>query len=155
MTAGSALGVNGGAAAQRVAPERAVAAFGLTPVARIAGAATAGVAPRIIGIGPLAATRRPLGRAGLGMADGDVAAFDAAFVAQALAVTRGLGLPDDAQHVNPGSGAIAPGHPPGMSGARLALTAALELCDSGARRALGTNCAGVGQAIALSREAAA
>ena len=154
VTAGNSSGVNDGAAAVLVASERAVAAYGLSPLARIGAAAGAGVEPRVMGIGPVPATRRLLDRTGLTVADLDLVELNEAFAAQALAVLRGLGLPDDAEHVNPHGGAIALGHPLGASGARLALTAALELGDRGARRALVTMCVGVGQGISLLLEAA-
>jgi acetyl-CoA C-acetyltransferase/acetyl-CoA acyltransferase len=149
VTAGNCSGVNDGAAALLVASEAAVAAYGLSPLARIDGAATAGVTPRLMGLGPVPATRRLLDRTGLAVSDLGVVELNEAFAAQALAVLRQLGLPDDAEHVNPNGGAIALGHPLGMSGARLALTAALELDRRGARRALATMCIGVGQGIAL------
>jgi 3-oxoadipyl-CoA thiolase len=149
VTAGNASGLNDGAAALLVASESAVARYGLTPLARVDGATTAGVPPRIMGIGPVPATRRLLARAGLTVADLDVVELNEAFAAQALAVLRELGLPDDAEHVNPNGGAIALGHPLGMSGARLALTAALELDRTAGSRALATMCIGVGQGIAL------
>jgi acetyl-CoA acetyltransferase len=126
-----------------------VARHGLSPLARIVGSATAGVASRIMGIGPAPATRKLLARKSLAIGDVDVVELNEAFAAQALAVLRMLGLPDDAEHVNPNGGAIALGHPLGMSGARLALTAALELHERRARRALCTMCIGVGQGIAL------
>jgi 3-oxoadipyl-CoA thiolase len=149
VTAGNASGVNDGAAAVVVASARAVEKFGLEPIARIDAMATAGVAPRIMGIGPVASTRKLLERTGVRMADIDVVEFNEAFAAQALACLRELGLADDSGHVNPNGGAIALGHPLGMSGARLALTAALELRERGARRALATMCIGVGQGISL------
>ncbi len=149
VTAGNAAGINDGAAALLVASERAVQRYGLTPLARVTGSATAGVAPRVMGLGPVPATRRLLDRAGLAMTDVDVVELNEAFAAQALAVLRDLGLPDDAEHVNPNGGAIALGHPLGMSGARLALTAARELDHRDARRAVATMCIGVGQGIAL------
>ena len=152
VTAGNASGVNDGAAAVIVASGAAVERYGLTPLARIAGMATAGVPPRIMGIGPAPATRKLLERLGLSLGDVDLIELNEAFAAQALAVTRDLGLPDDADHVNPNGGAIALGHPLGMSGARLALTAGIELQDRGARRALCTMCIGVGQGIALMLE---
>jgi 3-oxoadipyl-CoA thiolase len=152
VTAGNASGVNDGAAALIVASEAAVVRFGLEPRARVLGAATAGVAPRIMGIGPVPATQKLLARLGIGIGDFDVIELNEAFAAQALAVTHALGLPDDAAHVNPNGGAIALGHPLGMSGARLALTAALELQRGGGRRALCTMCIGVGQGIALAME---
>jgi acetyl-CoA acyltransferase len=154
VTAGNASGVNDGAAALLIASEAAVRRHGLTPFARIAGAATAGVAARVMGIGPAPATQKLLARLGLTIAEIDVIELNEAFAAQALAVLRMLGLPDDAEHVNPNGGAIALGHPLGMSGARLALSAALELQDRKARRALCTMCIGVGQGIALVLERA-
>ncbi len=153
VTAGNASGVNDGAAALLVASETACRTHGLTPLARVAGAAVAGVAPRIMGIGPAPATEKLLARLGLGIGDFDVIELNEAFASQALAVLRRLGLPDDAEQVNPNGGAIALGHPLGMSGARLAGTAALELRARGARRALATMCIGVGQGIALALEA--
>ena len=149
VTAGNASGVNDGAAAMLVASAAAVAQHGLTPLARIAGAAVAGVAPRVMGIGPVPATRKLLARTGTALADLDVIELNEAFAAQALAVTRALGLPDDAEHVNPNGGAIALGHPLGMSGARLAGTAARELGRRGGKKALVTLCIGVGQGIAV------
>ncbi len=151
VTAGNASGVNDGAAALIVASPEAAERHGLTPMARLTGAATAGVAPRIMGFGPAPATDKLLARLGLGIADMDVIELNEAFAAQALAVTRHLGLPDDASHVNPNGGAIALGHPLGMSGARLALTAAHSLAEGG-RYALCTMCIGVGQGIALVME---
>ena len=152
VTAGNASGVNDGAAALLVASRRAVEIHGLTPMARILGMATAGAPPRIMGIGPAPATRKLMERLGLAIGDFGVIELNEAFAAQALACTRELGLPDDAEHVNPNGGAIAIGHPLGMSGARLALTAALEMNDRKARRALATMCIGVGQGIALALE---
>ncbi len=149
VTAGNSSGVNDGAAAVLLASERALEEYGLTPLARVASAAAAGVAPRLMGIGPVPATQRLLDRVGLKIGDIDVVELNEAFAAQALAVLRELGLPDDAEHVNPNGGAIALGHPLGMSGARLALTAALELADRGARHAVATMCIGVGQGIAV------
>ncbi len=154
ITAGNASGVNDGAAALLIASEKAIERHGLQPLARITGMATAGVAPRIMGIGPAPATQKLLDRLGLSIGDVDVIELNEAFAAQALAVLRMLGLPDDAEHVNPNGGAIALGHPLGMSGARLALTAALELRERGLKRALCTMCIGVGQGIALMLEAA-
>jgi acetyl-CoA acyltransferase len=154
VTAGNASGVNDGAAALLIASERAVERHGLSPLARVTGAATAGVPARVMGIGPAPATEKLLGRLGLAMGDIDVIELNEAFAAQALAVLRMLGLPDDAAHVNPNGGAIAIGHPLGMSGARLALTAALELQERDVRRALCTMCIGVGQGIALTLEKA-
>ena len=149
VTAGNASGVNDGAAAVLVASEAAVERYGLTPVARIVGGAAAGVPPRTMGIGPVPATTKLLERHGLQIGDLDVIELNEAFAAQSLAVLRGLGLPDDAEHVNPNGGAIALGHPLGASGARIALTAALEMSDRGGRRALATMCVGVGQGISL------
>ncbi|MBN7787190.1 3-oxoadipyl-CoA thiolase [Ponticoccus gilvus] len=151
VTAGNASGVNDGACALIVASPEAAEKHGLTPMARLIGAATAGVAPRIMGFGPAPATDKLLARLGLGIADMDVIELNEAFAAQALAVTRHLGLRDDASHVNPNGGAIALGHPLGMSGARLALTAAHSLAEGG-RYALCTMCIGVGQGIALVME---
>jgi 3-oxoadipyl-CoA thiolase len=149
VTAGNAAGVNDGAAALLIASEAAARRHGLEPRARIVGAATAGVAPRVMGMGPVPATRKLLARLGLELGQVDVVELNEAFAAQALAVLRQLGLPDDAGHVNPNGGAIALGHPLGMSGARLAATATCELRRRGARRALCTMCIGVGQGIAL------
>ena len=149
VTAGNASGVNDGSCAILVASEAAVAMHGLTPRARIVGAATAGVPPRIMGIGPGPATQKLLARIGLKIGDLDVIELNEAFAAQALAVTRMLGLPDDAAHVNPNGGAIALGHPLGASGARLATTALCQLERTGGRYALATMCIGVGQGIAL------
>jgi 3-oxoadipyl-CoA thiolase len=154
VTAGNSSGLNDGASAVLVASEEAVRRYDLEPLARIGFGAVAGVAPEVMGVGPVPATRKVLARAGLGLADLDVIELNEAFAAQALAVTRSLALPDDAEHVNPNGGAIALGHPLGASGARLALTAALELHDRGARRALATMCIGVGQGIAVLFEAA-
>ncbi|MGQ4596387.1 3-oxoadipyl-CoA thiolase [Nocardia sp. R6R-6] len=153
ITAGNSSGVNDGAAAVLIASERAVAAYGLTPLARVTSAAHAGVPPRVMGIGPVPATRKLLGRAKLSIGDIDLIELNEAFAAQALAVLRGLGLPDDAAHVNPNGGAIALGHPLGASGARLALTAAMELADQKVRRAVATMCIGVGQGVAVLLEA--
>ncbi|HWT13005.1 MAG TPA: 3-oxoadipyl-CoA thiolase [Allosphingosinicella sp.] len=149
VTAGNASGVNDGAAAMIVATEEAAKRNGLTPRARVVGAAVAGVPPRIMGIGPAPASEKLLGRLGLKIADMDVIELNEAFAAQGLAVMRQLGLPDDSAQVNPNGGAIALGHPLGMSGARLALTATEELQRSGGRYALCTMCIGVGQGIAL------
>ena len=149
VTAGNASGVNDGAAALLIASEAAANANGLTPIARIVGMASAGVAPRVMGIGPVPATRKVLARAGLNIAQMDVIELNEAFAAQGLASLRELGLPDDAAHVNPNGGAIALGHPLGMSGARLALTAAYQLRRTGGRYALCTMCVGVGQGAAL------
>ncbi len=152
VTAGNASGVNDGAAALIIASPEAAKKHGLSPVARILGAATAGVAPRIMGFGPAPASRKLLGQLGLSISDMDVIELNEAFAAQALAVTRDLGLPDDAPHVNPNGGAIALGHPLGMSGARLALTAGHSLQQTQSRYALCTMCIGVGQGIALVME---
>ena len=149
VTAGNASGVNDGAAALIVASEQAAARHGLTPRARVVAMATAGVPPRVMGIGPAPATQKLLARTGLRLADIDVIELNEAFAAQALAVTRQLGLPDDAEHVNPHGGAIALGHPLGMSGARLAMTAAHALEARGQKRAIATMCIGVGQGIAM------
>jgi acetyl-CoA acyltransferase len=154
VTAGNASGVNDGAAALIVASEKAAATHGLTPIARVVAGATAGVPPRIMGIGPAPATEKVLARTGLKMNDIELMEINEAFASQALAVLRRLGLPDDAAHVNPNGGAIALGHPLGMSGARIVGTAALELKERGARRALATMCIGVGQGITTLLEAA-
>ena len=153
VTAGNASGVNDGAAALLLASERAVRRFGLVPLAVVSGAATAGVAPRVMGLGPIPATRKLLNQAGLSIGDIDVIELNEAFAAQALAVVRDFGLADDAEHVNPNGGAIALGHPLGMSGARLVLTAARELRRRDAKRAVVTMCTGVGQGISLLLEA--
>ncbi len=153
VTAGNSSGVNDGAAAMLVASERAVKQYGLTPLARITSMVATGVPPRVMGIGPEPATRALLDRAGIEIGDVDVVELNEAFAAQALAVLRALGLPDDAEHVNPHGGAIALGHPLGMSGARLALSTALELADRGGQRAVVTMCIGVGQGIAVLLEA--
>jgi 3-oxoadipyl-CoA thiolase len=152
VTAGNASGVNDGAAALIVASEAAAARHGLTPLARVLGGATAGVPPRIMGLGPAPATKALCARLKLTPRDFDVVELNEAFASQAVAVLRDLGLPDDAPHVNPNGGAIALGHPLGMSGARLAGTAALELALTGKRRALATMCIGVGQGIAMALE---
>jgi 3-oxoadipyl-CoA thiolase len=149
VTAGNASGVNDGAAALIVANEGAAKANGLTPRARVVGAATAGVPPRVMGIGPVPATRKVLEITGLTMDDMDVIELNEAFAAQSLAVTRELGLADDDPRVNPNGGAIALGHPLGCSGARLATTALNELERRQGRYALCTMCIGVGQGIAL------
>ncbi|MFG1672674.1 3-oxoadipyl-CoA thiolase [Micromonospora sp. NPDC049282] len=154
VTAGNSSGVNDGAVALLVASAAAVDRYGLTPLARVRGAAAAGVPPRIMGIGPVPATRKLLDRHDLALADVDVVELNEAFAAQSVAVLRELGLPEDAEHVNPNGGAIALGHPLGASGARLALTAALELRRRGGRRALATMCVGVGQGISLLLESA-
>ncbi len=153
VTAGNASGVNDAAAALLVASERALERYGLSPLARVVGTATAGVEPRTMGMGPVPASTKLLSRLGVDVRDMDVIELNEAFAAQSLAVLRELGLPDDAEHVNPNGGAIALGHPLGMSGARLALTAAIELADRRARRALVTLCIGVGQGMATMLEA--
>ncbi|HIX62029.1 MAG TPA: 3-oxoadipyl-CoA thiolase [Candidatus Halomonas stercoripullorum] len=148
ITAGNASGVNDGAAAMLVASQAAVEKHGLIPMAKVLGMATAGVEPRIMGYGPVPAVRKLLERTGVSLDEIDVFEFNEAFAAQALACTRDLGLADDDPRVNPNGGAIALGHPLGMSGARLLLTAAHELQKSGKRYALCTMCVGVGQGIA-------
>jgi 3-oxoadipyl-CoA thiolase len=152
VTAGNASGVNDGAAALILASGKAVEAHGLKPIARVLGFATAGVAPRVMGVGPIPAVRKLCERLGLQPQDFDVIELNEAFASQALACLRGLGLPDDGEHVNPNGGAIALGHPLGMSGARLAGAAALELERRGGRRALASMCVGVGQGVALALE---
>ncbi len=149
VTAGNASGVNDGAAITLLASEAAVAKYGLQPIARIVGSSSAGVPPRIMGIGPVPAVRKVLARNGLTVADLDIVELNEAFAAQALAVLRDLGLPDDAEHVNPNGGAIALGHPLGASGARLVLTAAIELQRRSSQRAIATMCVGVGQGVAV------
>ncbi|SYZ51405.1 3-oxoadipyl-CoA thiolase [Xanthomonas arboricola pv. juglandis] len=152
VTAGNASGINDGAAAMIVASEAAVERFGLVPRARILGMAAAGVEPRVMGVGPVPATRKLLQRLGLGIGDFDAIELNEAFASQSLAVLRALGLPDDAAHVNANGGAIALGHPLGMSGARLALTLVHQLEKSGGRRGLATLCIGVGMGLALAVE---
>ena len=154
VTAGNASGINDGAAALLLASPQAASKHGLEPIARIVGGATAGVEPRVMGIGPVPASRKLCEKAGLSLADFDVIEFNEAFASQCLAVVRELGLRDDDKRVNPNGGAIALGHPLGMSGARIAGSAAVELRESGARRALASMCVGVGQGIALALEAA-
>lgn len=149
VTAGNASGVNDGAAALLVAGEDAVKKFGLTPKARIVGSATVGVEPAIMGIGPAPAAKKVLEQTGLAITDMDVIELNEAFASQALAVLRELGLPDDAEHVNPNGGAIALGHPLGMSGARIAMAAVNELHRRQGRYALCCMCIGVGQGIAM------
>jgi len=149
VTAGNASGINDGAVALLIASDRAVGKYGLSPIARLRGVATAGVPPRIMGIGPAPATQKLLERHQLKITDINVIELNEAFAAQALAVTRQLGLPDDAAHVNPNGGAIALGHPLGASGARIVLTAARQLKASGGRHAVAAMCIGVGQGIAL------
>jgi 3-oxoadipyl-CoA thiolase len=153
VTAGNASGVNDGAAALIVASEAAVKKYGLTPLARIVGGATAGVPPRVMGIGPLPASEKLIGRLGISANDFDLVELNEAFASQGIAVLRGLGIAEDAEHVNPNGGAIALGHPLGMSGARIAGTAALEMSLKGHKRALVTMCIGVGQGIAAALEA--
>jgi 3-oxoadipyl-CoA thiolase len=148
ITAGNASGINDGAVALLLATERAAAAHGLTPLARVVASAVAGVPPRIMGMGPVPATRKVLAAAGLSLSDMDVIELNEAFAAQALAVTRELGLPDAAPHVNPNGGAIALGHPLGASGGRLVLAAVNQLRRTSGRYALCTMCIGVGQGIA-------
>jgi 3-oxoadipyl-CoA thiolase len=153
VTAGNAAGINDGAAALLIASEEAVNRYGLKPCARIVGYAAAGVAPRIMGIGPVPAIKQLMARTGLSMSDFELVELNEAFAAQALAVMRQLGLVDDAPHVNPNGGAIALGHPLGASGARLCLTATRSLKERGAKRALITMCVGVGQGAAMALEA--
>jgi acetyl-CoA acyltransferase len=152
VTAGNASGVNDGAAALIIASEAAAKRYGLTPIARILGGATAGVPPRIMGFGPAPATKKLCARLGLSAADFDVIELNEAFASQGLATLRDIGIADDAEHVNPNGGAIALGHPLGMSGARIAGSAALELSLTGKRLALATMCIGVGQGIAIAIE---
>jgi 3-oxoadipyl-CoA thiolase len=152
VTAGNASGVNDGAAAMLIASETALKEQGLRPRARVLGMATAGVAPRVMGIGPVPATEKLLARLHLKISDFDTIELNEAFAAQALAVLRGLGLADDDARVNPNGGAIALGHPLGMSGARLVLTAVHELEKIGGKRALCTLCVGVGQGVSLALE---
>lgn len=152
VTAGNSSGVNDGAAALIIASAKAAKAHGLTPIARIMGGAVAGVAPRIMGIGPAPASQKLMSRLGLTQADFDVIELNEAFAAQGLATLRQLGIADDDPRVNPNGGAIALGHPLGMSGARITGTAALELRLKGGRRALATMCIGVGQGIAIALE---
>ena len=154
VTAGNSSGVNDGAAALLLASEAGAARAGLVPLARVIGFATAGVAPRVMGFGPAPAVQKLLAQTRLGIADFDVIELNEAFAAQGLAVLRALGLPDDGEHINPNGGAIAYGHPLGMSGVRLALTALRQLQRTGGRRALCTMCIGVGQGIALAIERA-
>ena len=152
VTAGNASGVNDGAAALILASAEAVKAHGLTPRARVLGMASAGVAPRVMGIGPVPAVRKLTERLGIAVADFDVIELNEAFASQGLAVLRELGVADDAPQVNPNGGAIALGHPLGMSGARLVLTALHQLEKSGGRKGLATMCVGVGQGLALAME---
>jgi len=154
ITAGNASGINDGAGALILASDAAVSRFGLTPLARVTGMASAAVPPRTMELGPVPAIRKLLAREGRELAVYDVIEINEAFAAQVLACTRALGLPDDADHVNPNGGAIALGHPLGASGARLATTAILEMRRRGARRALVSLCVGVGQGLALGLERA-
>jgi acetyl-CoA acetyltransferase family protein len=149
ITAGNSSGVNDGAAALLIASAEAVARYGLAPLARIISTASAGVQPRVMGIGPVPAVARLLERTGVQLGDVGTIELNEAFAAQSLAVLRALGLPDDAPHVNPRGGAIALGHPLGMSGARLALTAAQTLADESLDYAIATLCVGVGQGVAM------
>ena len=149
VTAGNAAGVNDGACALLLASEDAMKRYDLNPLVRVVGMATAGVEPRIMGMGPAPATRKVMQKVGVKLADFDLIELNEAFAAQALAVLRDLGLPDDSEHVNPQGGAIALGHPLGMSGARLITTATYQLISQGGKRALCTMCIGVGQGIAL------
>jgi acetyl-CoA acyltransferase len=152
VTAGNASGVNDGAAALIIASEAAAKKHGLTPIARIMGGAAAGVPPRIMGMGPAPATKKLCARLGLSPLDFDVVELNEAFASQGIAVLRELGLPEDSVFVNPNGGAIALGHPLGMSGARIAGTAALELREAGGKLGLATMCIGVGQGIAVALE---
>ncbi len=152
VTAGNASGVNDGAAALILADAATAARHGLTPLARVLGGATAGVPPRIMGIGPAPASQKLLDRLGLAPGDFDVIELNEAFAAQGIATLRQLGIADDDPRVNPNGGAIALGHPLGMSGARITGTAALQLHETGGRRALATMCIGVGQGIAIALE---
>jgi 3-oxoadipyl-CoA thiolase len=152
VTAGNSSGVNDGAAALLLASEDEAMRLGLTPLARVVGVATAGVDPRVMGIGPVPATLQLLEATGLSMGDFDVIELNEAFAAQGLAVLRALGLPDDGAHINPNGGAIAFGHPLGMSGVRLVLTALRQLHRTGGKRALCTMCIGVGQGMSLAIE---
>jgi len=154
VTAGNASGVNDGAAALLLASAEAVEKYGLTPIAKVVAAATAGVPPRIMGIGPAPASKKLMERHGLKISDFDVVELNEAFASQGLAVMRQLGLPDDAEHVNPNGCAIALGHPLAMSGARIVGTAMREMQRRGGKKALATMCIGVGQGIALAIEAA-
>ncbi|MBU2272542.1 MAG: acetyl-CoA C-acyltransferase, partial [Alphaproteobacteria bacterium] len=149
VTAGNASGVNDGAAAILLASEAAVKKYGLTPIARVLGGATAGVAPRIMGFGPAPATKKLMSRLGMRQEQFDVIELNEAFASQGLATLRDLGIVDDDPRVNPNGGAIALGHPLGMSGARITGTAALELSNTGGKFALATMCIGVGQGIAI------
>ena len=148
VTAGNASGINDGACAMFVASEEAAAKFGLTPLARVVGAAAAGVEPRVMGVGPIPAIQKLLARLKISLDEIDIVELNEAFAAQSLAVTRAFGLPDDSEKVNPNGGAIALGHPLGMSGARLILTATHQLQKTGSRYALASMCIGVGQGMA-------
>jgi acetyl-CoA acyltransferase len=152
VTAGNASGVNDGAAALIVASAEAVRKYGLTPIARVLGGAAAGVAPRIMGFGPAPASQKLMARLGLVQSDFDVIELNEAFASQGLATLRALGIADDDPRVNPNGGAIALGHPLGMSGARITGSAALELAATSGRRSLSTMCIGVGQGIAIALE---
>jgi 3-oxoadipyl-CoA thiolase len=152
VTAGNASGVNDGACAMIVASAAAVEKYGLTPRARILGLASAGVPPRIMGIGPIPAVKKLVERLGIKVSDFDVIELNEAFASQGIAVLRGIGVPEDADHVNPNGGAIALGHPLGMSGARIAATAVHQLEKTGGRYGLATMCVGVGQGVALAVE---
>jgi 3-oxoadipyl-CoA thiolase len=152
VTAGNASGVNDGAAAMLLASEEAVKKYGLKPRARVLGLASAGVPPRIMGIGPIPATEKLIARLGIKVKDFDVIELNEAFASQSLACMRGLGLDDDAAHVNPNGGAIALGHPLGMSGTRITGTALQALEEMGGKRALATMCVGVGQGVAIALE---
>lgn len=154
VTAGNASGVNDGAAAMLMASEAAANQHGLTPIARVVGISAAGVEPRVMGIGPVPASQKVLARAGLTIGQMDVIELNEAFASQGVATLRALGVPDDAPHVNANGGAIAIGHPLGMSGARLVMTAALQLKRTGGRYALCTMCVGVGQGVAIILERA-
>jgi 3-oxoadipyl-CoA thiolase len=149
VTAGNASGINDGAVAMFIASEQAAAKFGLTPIARFVGASAAGVDPNYMGIGPIPAVQKLLARLNLNMDEVDFLELNEAFAAQALACTRAFGLPDDSEKVNPNGGAIALGHPLGMSGARLVLTSSMHLKRTGARRAIAAMCVGVGQGMAV------
>lgn len=153
VTAGNASGVNDGSAALIIASDEAVKKYGLTPIAHVLGGATAGVPPRIMGIGPAPATQKLCARLGLAPKDFDVIELNEAFASQGIAVLRELGLAEDSAHINPNGGAIALGHPLGASGARITGTAALEMSLRGGKRALATMCIGVGQGIAIAVEA--
>jgi acetyl-CoA acetyltransferase family protein len=154
VTAGNASGVNDGAAALLLASEEVVNKYGLTPLARVVASATAGVLPRVMGVGPIPAVHKVFARSKFELSQIDFIELNEAFAAQALAVMRDLGLPDDAENVNPNGGAIAIGHPLGASGARLATAAVNQLKRTGAKYALCTMCIGVGQGIATILERA-